>query len=160
MNSRLNLLLSLIMLAGCGPAGVVSDARRDSSYTHVVDSVYIRDTVVQWRVPEGSDSARIPDSDTSRLETGLARSTAYVKDGELHHTLDNKAGTVVPILLSIPERARTEEKGVLRRVEYVEYVEVEKELTAWQRFLMNVGWAALGALALWVFRKVRDILSA
>lgn len=160
MNSRLNLLLSLIMLAGCGPARVASDAQRDSTYTRVTDVVYVRDTVVQWRIPEGSGSARIPDSDTSRLETGLARSAAYVKDGELHHTLDNKAGTVVPILLSLPERARTEEKGVLRRVESVEYVEVEKELTAWQRFLMNVGWAALGALALWVFRKVRDILPA
>ena len=123
-------------------------------------SVYIRDTVVQWRVPEGSDSARIPDSDTSRLETGLARSTAYVKDGELHHSLENKAGSLVPIFLSVPERARTEEKGITRTVETVEYVEVEKDFNGWQRFLMGLGWAVLGALALWVFRKVRSILSA
>jgi hypothetical protein len=158
MNSRLNLLLSLIMLAGCGPARVASDAQRDSSYTHIVDSVYIRDTVVQWRVPEGSDSARIPDSDTSRLETGLARSTAYVKGGELHHSLENKAGSLVPIFLSVPERARTEEKGITRTVETVEYVEVEKDFNGWQRFLMGLGWAVLGVLALRLARWVKNHL--
>ena len=145
------------MLAGCGPARVASDAQRDSSYTHIVDSVYIRDTVVQWRIPEGSSSARVPDTDTSHLETSLAQSTAYVKDGQLHHTLSHKASTVVPIALTIHERARTSEKGVIQRVEAVEYVEVEKELNGWQRFLMGLGWAVLGALALWILSKARTL---
>lgn len=153
MSSRLNLLAALLLLVGCGPARIASDVQRDSTYTHIVDSVYVRDTVVQWRIPEGSDSARIPDSDTSRLETSLAQSTAYVKDGQLHHTLANKAGQVVPIYLSVPERARTEEKGLTRLVEKTEYIEVEKGPNGWQRFLMGLGWAVLGAAAMWVLDK-------
>lgn len=146
------------MLAGCGPARVASDAQRDSVYVYVRDSVYVRDTLVQWRVPEGSSSSRIPDTDTSRLETSLAQSTAYVADGELHHSLSNKAGAVVPIFLSVPERARTEEKGVIQRVESVEYVEVEKDFNGWQRFLMGLGWAVLGVLALRLARWVKNHL--
>lgn len=146
------------MLAGCGPARVASDVQRDSTYTHVVDSVYIRDTVVQWRIPEGSSSARIPDTDTSRLETSLAQSTAYVKDGELRHTLENKAGALVPIYLSVSERARTEEKGLTKTVKTVEYVEVEKDFNGWQRFLMGLGWAVLGVLALRLARWVKNHL--
>lgn len=157
MSSRLNLLTALLLLVGCGPARVASDIQRDSTYVRIVDSVYVHDTVVQWRIPEGSDSARIPDSDTSHLETGLAQSTAYVKDGQLHHTLSNKAGTVVPISLTIHERARTSEKGVIQRVEAVEYIEVEKELNGGQRFLMGLGWAVLGAAAMWVLDKARSL---
>ena len=157
MSSRLNLLAALLLLVGCGPARVASDIQRDSTYVRIVDSVYVHDTVVQWRIPEGSSSARIPDTDTSYLETSLAQSTAYVKDGQLHHTLSHKAGTVVPIALTIHERARTSEKGVIQRVEAVEYVEVEKELNGWQRFLMGLGWAVLGALALWILSKVRTL---
>lgn len=157
MSSRLNLLAALLLLVGCGPARVASDIQRDSTYVRIVDSVYVHDTVVQWRIPEGSSSARIPDSDTSHLETGLAQSTAYVKDGQLHHTLSNKAGTVVPIALTIHERARTSEKGVIQRVEAVEYIEVEKELNGWQRFLMGLGWAVLGAAAMWVLDKARSL---
>lgn len=158
MSSRLNLLAALLLLVGCGPARVASDIQRDSTYVRIVDSVYVHDTVVQWRIPEGSSSARIPDTDTSHLETSLAQSTAYVKDGQLHHTLSHKAGTVVPIALTIHERARTSEKGVIQRVEAVEYVEVEKELNGWQRFLMGLGWAVLGALTLWAAWMIRKHL--
>ena len=158
MSSRLNLLAALLLLVGCGPARVASDIQRDSTYVRIVDSVYVHDTVVQWRIPEGSSSARIPDTDTSHLETSLAQSTAYVKDGQLHHTLSHKTGTVVPIALTIHERARTSEKGVIQRVEAVEYVEVEKDLNGWQRFLMGLGWAVLGALTLWAAWMIRKHL--
>lgn len=158
MNSRLNLLAALLLLVGCGPARIASDVQRDSTYTHIVDSVYVRDTVVKWRIPEGSDSARIPDSDTSHLETSLAQSTAYVKNGQLHHTLANKAGSLVPIFLSVPERARTEEKDITRTVETVKYIEVEKDFNGWQRFLMGLGWAVLGVLALRLARWVKNHL--
>lgn len=157
MSSRLNLLAALLLLVGCGPARIASDVQRDSTYTHIVDSVYVRDTVVKWRIPEGSDSARIPDSDTSHLETSLAQSTAYVKNGQLHHSLENKAGSLVPIFLSVPERARTEEMCITRTVETVEYVEVEKDFNGWQRFLMGLGWAVLGAAAMWVLDKARSL---
>lgn len=142
------------MVCGCGPAKMIVEQQRDSVIIHVRDSIRFRDSLILVPVPEGSDKANLPDTDTSYLSTGIAESTAYVKDGQLHHSLRNRSEAIIPIKVTIPERVRMEEKGLTRYLKTVERVEVEKELSRWQRFIQSLGYATLIAGLVWILWKL------
>ena len=148
-------ILSLVV--SCAVPKVVQE-QRDSTVIHIKDSIRFRDSLVLVPVPEGADKAKLPDTDTSFLQTSVAESEAFVKDGVLHHSLRNRSEAVIPIRITIPERIRTEEKGLTRYLKQVERVEVEKELSRWQRFLQGLGWTALIAVVLWIINKVRQLV--
>ena len=148
-------LLSLVV--SCAVPKVVQE-QRDSTVIHIKDSIRFRDSLVLAPVPEGSDKAKLPDTDTSHLRTNVAESEAFVKDGVLHHSLRNRSEAVIPIRITIPERIRTEEKGLTRYLKQVERIEVEKELSRWQRFLQGIGYAVLIAGALWLAWKLSKIV--
>lgn len=150
-------MLAVVIVSCAGPSEL-AEFQRDSVIVHVRDSIRFRDSIILVPVPEGADKAKLPDTDTSHLSTGIAESTAFVKDGQLHHTLRNRSEAIIPIVLKIPERLRTEEKGLTRYLKTVERVEVEKELSRWQRFLQGLGWAVLIAGALWLAGKARRLL--
>ena len=130
----------------------------DAELVHIKDSIRFRDSLVLVPVPEGTDKAKLPDTDTSFLQTSMAESEAYVKDGKLHHSLRNRSEAVIPIRITIPYRIRTEERGLTRYLKQVERIEVEKELSRWQRFLQGLGWTALIAVVLWIINKVRQLV--
>lgn len=148
-------LLSLVV--SCAAPKVVLE-QRDSTVINIKDSIRFRDSLLLVPVPEGADKAKLPDTDTSFLQTSVAESEAFVKDGVLHHSLRNRSEAVIPIWITIPERIRTEEKGLTRYLKQVERIEVEKELSRWQRFLQGLGWAALIAVVLWIINKVRQLV--
>lgn len=148
-------LLSLVV--SCAVPKVVLE-QRDSTVIHIKDSIRFRDSLVLVPVPEGTDKAKLPDTDSSFLQTSVAESEAFVKDGVLHHSLRNRSEAVIPIRITIPERIRTEEKGLTRYLKQVERIEVEKELSRWQRFLQGIGWTALIAIVLWIINKVRKFI--
>lgn len=148
-------LLSLVV--SCAVPKVVLE-QRDSTVIHIKDSIRFRDSLVLVPVPQGADKAKLPDTDTSFLQTSVAESEAFVKDGVLHHSLRNRSEAVIPIRITIPERIRTEEKGLTRYLKQVERIEVEKELSRWQRFLQGLGWTALIAIVLWIINKVRKFI--
>lgn len=143
-----------VMMASCAGPRELAEFQRDSVIVHVRDSIRFRDSLILVPVPEGSDKANLPDTDTSYLSTGIAESTAYVKDGQLHHSLRNKSEAIIPIKVTIPERVRTEEKGLTRYLKTVERVEVEKELSRWQSFIMSLGYAVLIAGLAWIIWKL------
>jgi hypothetical protein len=147
----------LSLVVSCAVPKVVLD-QRDSTVIHIKDSIRFRDSLVLVPVPEGTDKAKLPDTDTSFLQTSVAESEAFVKDGVLHHSLRNRSEAVIPIRITIPERIRTEEKGLTRYLKQVERIEVEKELSRWQRFLQGLGWTALIAVVLWIINKVRQLV--
>lgn len=130
----------------------------DTEIVHIKDSIRFRDSLVLVPVPEGADKSKLPDTDTSFLQTSMAESEAFVKDGVLHHSLRNRSEAVIPIRITIPERIRTEERGLTRYLKTVERIEVEKELSRWQRFLQGLGWTALIAVVLWIISKVRQFV--
>lgn len=147
-----------VMMVSCAGPRELAEFQRDSVIVHVRDSVYLRDTVIMWRIPPESGANVLPDSDTSFLQTDLAESRAFIENGRLHHTLRNRSEAIIPIEVKIPERLRTEEKGLIRYLKTVERVEVEKELSRWQRFLQGLGWAVLVAGALWLACKLAKII--
>jgi hypothetical protein len=148
-------LLSLVV--SCAAPKVVLE-QKDSTVINIKDSIRFRDSLVFVPVPEGADKAKLPDTDTSFLQTSVAESEAFVKDGVLHHSLRNRSEAVIPIRITIPERIRTEERGLTRYLKQVERIEVEKELSRWQRFLQGLGWTALIAVVLWIINKVRQLV--
>ena len=148
-------LLSLVV--SCATPKVVLE-QKDSTVINIKDSIRFRDSLVLVPVPEGADKAKLPDTDTSFLQTSVAESEAFVKDGVLYHFLRNRSEAVIPIRITIPERIRTEEKGLIRYLKQVERIEVEKELSRWQRFLQGLGWTALVAVVLWIINKVRQFV--
>ena len=150
--------MMLLILASCGAGRRLQEYQRDSVAVVIRDSIRFRDSSILVPVPEGADKAKLPDTDTSYLSTGIAESTAYVKDGQLHHTLRNRSEALIPIEVKIPERIWTEEKGLTRYLKTVERVEVEKKFSRWQRFLQGLGWAVLIAGALWMAMKLSRII--
>ena len=159
MNLRRNLrTFALVILAGCAPAKVVTESQRDSVFVHVRDSVILRDTVIMAAIPEEADRATLPDSDTSYLSTSLAESWAYAHNGQIHHRLRNRSEMLQPVRVQYVDRAHVEKRAAIQWHQSVETVEVEKELSRWQSFLLKLGWAVLILGALWVAWKVLKLL--
>jgi hypothetical protein len=148
----------IFVVASCAAPKVVIQ-QRDSTVIHIKDSLILRDSIIFVPVPMGEDKAKLPDTDTSYLETTVAKSTAFIdKGGKICHTLTNKSDAIIPIKVTIPMRLHSEEKGLTRYLKQVERIEVEKELSRWQRFLQGLGWTALIVIVLWIINKVRKFI--
>lgn len=146
------------LVTACATPRVVQDYQRDSVALIVRDSVIFRDSVIMVEVPEGQDKAVLPDTDTSRLRTSVAESEAWVRDGRLHHTLKNRADAMLPVSIRLPERLHYQEKGLTRYMRTVERVEVEKELSKWQSFVMTLGYAVMIVALAWLAWKLSKIV--
>ena len=156
MNSKVNIFIVACCLAtACAaPKVVVQDHQRDSVSVTIRDSVRFRDSLVLVPVPQGSDKAVLPDSDTSRLETDIAESSAWVADGRLHHNLRNKEAALIPVTIKVPQKIHIEKETVLKAYKVTEIVEVEKELSRLQRFMMSLGWVVLIGAVAWLAWKL------
>lgn len=146
-------MAACLLMTACAAPKVVQDYQRDSVVV-IRDSVRFRDSLVLVPVPQGSDKAVRPDSDTSRLETDIAESVAYVADGKLHHTLRNKEAALIPVTIKLPERIHYETRDKIIYNRIVETVEVEKELSRLQRFIMSLGWVVLIGAVAWLAWKI------
>jgi hypothetical protein len=156
---RIILLLALMVCVACGPTKVVTEFQRDSVTVYVRDSVFVRDTIVKVEIPTESGANILPDTDTSYLATSLAESRAFIENGRLHHTLRNKSEMLLPVKVQYIDRARVESKDSIGWRTIVETIEVEKELSRWQNFIMSLGYAILIAGALWLVWKLSRIIS-
>ena len=152
------LVLILTMAVGCAAQRTALDYQRDSVVLMIKDTTVIHDTLIMVQVPEGQDKSVLPETDTSRLCTSVAKSEAYVKDGKLHHTLTNRGDALIPIRLELPKYIHQERHYMMHGRKVKEIVEVEKALSRWQRFLMTVGWVAMGVAALWLGRMVMRLV--
>lgn len=146
-------MAACLLMTACAAPKVVQDYQRDSVVV-IRDSIRFRDSLVLVPVPQGSDKAVLPDSDTSRLETDVAESVAYVADGKLHHTLRNKEAALIPVTIKLPERLHYEARDKIIYNRIVETVEVEKELSRLQRFMMSLGWVVLIGAVAWLAWKI------
>jgi len=149
--------LFLLGLSGCSPKLVpsheVDTSHKDS--TKVVEA--IKDSLIYISLPLEKDQVIAHIGDTSRLETSLARSIAFIGgDGFLHHTLENKSEEKLPVVVPIHSKTiftlvSDKHAEVITKYEYV-----EKPLSWWQKFRMGAFWWLLGLLLIalvWIFRK-------
>ena len=153
-----NLLMAsagiLPFLPACSTLKKVETVEVVRTETQVRDSLVLRDTTVYVPIPLEKDQAVVHVGDTSRRETTVAESLAWVgADGFLHHTLENKRGhltaqLVLPehILTTTVQNTRDKSQVITREVK------VEKRLNWWQRFRIGAFWWLL-ALAAFAWRK-------
>ena len=153
MTRKYVLAIAAVMIVSCGPAKVVQDYQSDSVVTVIKDTTIFRDSIIYVKVEAEKESAIIPDTDTSRLSTRYAESEAYVSGGQLHHTLRNRSEALIPIETKIPITIHFESNSSIRDKRTVEVVEVEKQLSRWQRFIQALGYGVLIAVILWIAKK-------
>lgn len=155
MSSRPNfkgpiIIYVILALSSCAvPVEVSQNHQRDSVITTIREEVIYRDSIIFVPLPEGNSNAVLPDTDTSRLETSLAVSEAFVCKGELYHNLSNK-NALLPIEIKFPKYIYTENDHVVRDRKVIEQVEVEKQLSRWQRFIMSLGYGLLISAVIWL----------
>ena len=147
------LAIAAVIIVSCGPARVVQDYQKDSVVTVIKDTTIFRDSIIYVRVEADKESAINPDTDTSRLSTRYAESEAYVSGGQLHHSLRNRSEALIPIETKIPITIHFESNSSIRDKRTVEVVEVEKQLSRWQRFIQALGYGVLIAVILWIAKK-------
>lgn len=142
-----------MLITSCGPAKVVQDYQRDSVMTIIKNTTIIRDSIIYVQIEAEKETAILPDTDTSRLSTRYAESEAYVSGGQLHHSLRNRSEALIPIETKIPITIHFESNSSIRDKRTVEVVEVEKQLSRWQRFIQALGYGVLIAVILWIAKK-------
>jgi len=150
------IMVLLFMLSGCS---IIKEATKIEKETIVEyrDTTAWRDSLIYVPIPLEKDQAIVHVGDTSRLETSVAQSVAYIgTDGTLHHSLENKK-TSLEAVVKIPSRTiwtsvTNNSSEVLTRT-----IEVPGRLTWWQRVRLDAFWplvAAVVLLLLWTFRKL------
>ena len=144
--------IAFLLLTSCG-AGKhlpVQTEQRDSVRIEVrKETRYIKDTVF-LTVPAQSAENTTRDT-SSHLETDYAESDARITpDGTLYHSLKNKEQEK-PVPVDVPV---TQKDSIVYRDKLIyETVEVERDLTAWQKWQMRSFWILLSAVAIYVLRK-------
>lgn len=144
------IILAILLLSSCGAYNRLPlETQKDSISVVVKESIIFRDSIVYVEVPAEKDMAILADTDTSRLETSIAKSEAWVTNGRLNHTLSNKPDVRLAKVVTIPVYLRSEESKTLAQKVFVKEVEVEKDLSAWQSFRIVLGTIALIIILLW-----------
>lgn len=149
----------VLCLASCSPriSGGLEKEKETGTSIEYRDTTIWRDSLIRVPIPLEKDQVIANLGDTSRLETSVATSVAFIgKDGLLHHSLENKRGTLDTVV-KIPSRMIWTSITNTSRETITKEVKVEKELTWWQKFRIGAFWWLLGAvvlLLLWTFRKL------
>ena len=151
----LAVILMHFFFSSCSPR-IVETIRTEYRDTTIYKDV-TRDTTIYVPIPLEGNQVIVAVGDTSKLETSLARSTAFVGgDGLLHHDLRNKSEKTLPVVvpihsITINTQVTDKTAQVLTKIEYR-----DKPLTWWQKAKIGSFWYLCGALLLllcYVFRK-------
>lgn len=153
---RIFIMLAAMLAASCSPK--VFPVQRDTVTqvrTEIVERL-VRDTV-EVTLPQ--DSVHVQTRDTiSVLRIKAAISEASVSRGILSHTLHSDPAYKPEI--EVVYKDRIEYRDTTIYASNTEVVEVERELSGWQRTMMAGGYVLLGAvvllIVLWIlkWRKV------
>ena len=123
------LLFILLLLTSCST--IKYAPVKETEYVTVTETLV--DTVIKWMPPVEKVDKETKDT-TSTVETTLAKSTATVSNGTLHHTIENKKD-------SIKTKIVYKDK-IVTKTEYKEVpveVEVEKKVVpSWCWWLLGI----------------------
>ena len=143
------LLAILLATFGCCPCKHLATSSKDSTRVEVRERIVkVRDTVVV-ELPAERVEVITPDT-TSTVQTSLATSTATVSGGVLTHSIENKQTTIrKPTEVGVEVR----DSIIYRDRQTTNIIEVERELTWWQRFRLDAFWVLLALVGVIVGRR-------
>ena len=152
MKTKLLIIFLAFLLCSCGAGRQlpVQTEQKDSVRVEVREkTVYIRDTVI-LKIPAQSAENTTRDT-SSHLETDYAESDARINpDGTLYHNLRNKEQEK-PVPVDVPV---TQKDSIVYRDKFIyETIEVERDLTLWQKWQMRSFWILLSIVAVYLLRK-------
>ena len=140
------LLFILLLLTSCSTIKYVPV--KETEYVTVTKTLV--DTVIKWAPPIEKIDKETKDT-TSTVETSLAKSTATVSNGALHHTIENKKD-------SIKTKIVYKDK-IIKQTEYKEVpVEVEvvkKVVPGWCQWLLGINILAIIVFAIRLYFRFR-----
>lgn len=143
------IIIVLLLVTSCGVCHRCETLPDTRDTTIVRDTIY-RDSITFIPLVDTLVVNTIPDTDTSSLETDVARSVAYCREGMIHHTLENKE--FARYTLQVPDYITTKEVTLTRTI----IKEVEREFTWLERAKMKIGEVAFFAIiALAFFGMIR-----
>lgn len=148
------LSLAILLCSCAAQKALPVESQKDSVTVVIKESVVYKDSIIYVEVPVEVDKAILPDSDTSRIETSLAVSEAWVTRGQLNHTIRNKPAARLSKVVNIPTYLKEENIEKVEEKIIVQEIEVEKPLNSWQTFRMMLGTIALIIVAIWAVLKI------
>ena len=147
------LLATLLATFSCCPCRHLATGTTDSTRVEIRERIVkVRDTVVV-ELPAERVEIITPDT-TSTVQTSLATSTAIVSGGVLTHSIENNK---TAIRKSTEVRVEVRDSIIYRDRQTTKVVEVERELTAWQRFRLDGFWALLAVVGVAVAMKLKNL---
>ena len=145
---RILFLILFILLTSCSTIKYVPV--KETEYVTVTEIVV--DTFIKWAPPIEKIVNETKDT-TSTVETSLAKSTATVSNGTLHHTIENKKDSIkTKIVYKDKIVTKTEYKDV------PVLVEVEKKVVpcwCWCLLVINILTAIVFAIRLYFRLKLK-----
>ena len=123
--------LIILLLTSCSTIKYVPV--KETEYVTVTETLV--DTVIKWVPPIEKTDKETKDT-TSTVETSLAKSTATVSNGTLHHSIENKKDSI--------ETKIVHKDKIIKQTEYKEVpveVEIEKKVIpkwCWLSLVINI----------------------
>ena len=140
------LFLILLLFVSCSTIKYVPV--KETEYVTVTETLV--DTVIKWVPPTEKVDKETKDT-TSTIETSLAKSTATVSDGTLHHTIENKKDSIrTKIVYKDKIITKTEYKEVPVEVEVV-----KKVVPGWCWWLLGINILSIIVFAIRLYFRFR-----
>ena len=140
------LLFILLLLTSCSTIKYVPV--KETEYVTVTETLV--DTVIKWAPPVEKIVNETKDT-TSTVETSLAKSTATVSNGTLHHSIENKKDSVKTKIVY--------KDKIVTKTEYKEVpieVEVEKKVVpSWCWWLLGINILVIIGFAIRLYFRFR-----
>lgn len=140
------LFLILLLFVSCSTIKYVPV--KETEYITVTETLV--DTVIKWAPPIEKIDKETKDT-TSTVETSLAKSTATVSNGTLHHTIENKKDSIKTKIIY--------KDKIITKTEYKEVpveVEVEKKVVpGWCWWLLGINILATIVFAIRLYFRFR-----
>lgn len=140
------LLFILLLLTSCSTIKYVPV--KETEYVTVTETLV--DTVIKW-VPPIEKIVNETKDTTSIVETSLAKSTATVSNGTLHHSIENKKDSVKTKIVY--------KDKIVTKTEYKEVpveVEVEKKVVpSWSWWLLGINILVIIGFAIRLYFRFR-----
>ena len=140
------LFLILLLFVSCSTIKYIPV--KETEYVKVTETVV--DTVIKWAPPIEKVDNETKDT-TSMVETSLAKSTATVSNGTLHHTIENKKDSIkTKIVYKDKIVTKTEYKEVPVEVEVV-----KKVVPGWCWWLLGINILVIIGFAIRLYFRFR-----
>ena len=140
------LLFILLLLTSCSTIKYIPV--KETEYVTVAETLV--DTVIKWMPPVEKVDKETKDT-TSTVETSLAKSTATVSNGTLHHTIENKKDSIKTKIIY--------KDKIIKQTEYKEVpveVEVEKKVVpSWCWWMLGINILAAIVFAIRLYFRFR-----